>query len=569
MGKIIVFSDTSHYVKSVPNFDLYPVGYDSIYPVNGKLQLSNGVNHFAKFVLKLNSILVILMLMLCHSSLNAQEPDLGTEAQREAGRKLYMEKCTQCHGKDGGGNGIAKPFFKPAPRDFTTATFKIRSTASGELPTDEDLKRVIKEGMPYTGMPAWPNLTEKGLSNLVYHLKTYSDFFSGPYGVVEPIDIPDPPSYSEESAQKGRQVYEANQCFDCHGQFGRGDGKSAPTLEDQWGEHIRPADLSKRWTFRGGTSRKDIYRTFTTGMDGTPMPSYNIESEKRWQLVDYVYSLSRDEPDYATMVVAKPVAGELDIEQGKSFFATADSALFPVVGQVIEPGREFYPGVNAIEVKAVYNQEDIAVLLTWHTMSAETSGVNAPDLEVPGFASQIKERVREDTTSYQYSDAVAMQIPIEMPEGPEKPYFLFGDGKNPVDLWFVDLANPEAKQYLGRGSQNIQLTEDPGLAVHTEYQHGEWSVIFKRSLESEQSLSFMPGNFVPVAFSVWDGFNRERGNKRGITAWYHLYLEPVETESAALPMATYAGLTLFIELLIIFGVRRRHRKGRSNVSQSS
>ena len=41
----------------------------------------------------------------------------------------------------------------PRPRDFTGAVFKIRSTASGQLPTDADLARAIDQGLPGTAMP--------------------------------------------------------------------------------------------------------------------------------------------------------------------------------------------------------------------------------------------------------------------------------------------------------------------------------------------------------------------------------------------------------------------------------
>jgi hypothetical protein len=39
----------------------------------------------------------------------------------------------------------------------------------------------------------------------------------------------------------------------------------------------------------------------------------------------------------------------------------------------------------------------------------------------------------------EFSDAVAIQLPAQLPTGIRKPYFLFGDAQNPVDLWFVDL----------------------------------------------------------------------------------------------------------------------------------
>ena len=62
---------------------------------------------------------------------------------------------------------------------------------------------------------------------------------------------------------------------------------------------------------------------------------------------------------------------------------------------------------------------------------------------------------------------------------------------------------------------------------------------------------------MPVAFSVWDGFSRERGNRRGLTAWYSIYVEPQVVPSAVGPMVRTALLILVIELIVIGWVRWR------------
>lgn len=503
-------------------------------------------------------ILSLIVFFLLPTIAAAQpEPDLGTEEQREAGRVLYMDKCSQCHGEEGRGDGVAEAYFRPMPRDFTVGIFKVRTTPSGELPTDDDLKRVIQEGMPYTGMPAWPSLSAREIENLVYFIKTFNDDFAGPYGVPEVVEIPDPPGSNEESIARGREVYVENQCFDCHGERGRGDGPSAATLQDQWNHHIHPADLTKRWTFIGGTTRRDIYRTFTTGLDGSPMPSYTIEPiEDRWALVDYVYSLSRDEPEYGTTVWAAAVEEPIDLVMSDSLFRNARATLFPVVGQVIEPGRAFMPGVDAVEVRAIYNADEIAFQLKWNDMKAETGAglSNSPSMAVPEI-----EGVVRDTVAGNYSDAVAIQIPSEPPAGPELPYFLFGDAKRSVDLWFADLARDSAQVLIGRGSDNIAPGDDD-LEFAAQYEEGEWTAVFKRARTKEGGALFEEGAFVPIAFSIWDGFNEERGNRRGLTSWYHVYIEPADRPSAVIPMLKWGALTLLLQIGLIALVRRRRRK---------
>ena len=158
----------------------------------------------------------------------------------------------------------------------------------------------------------------------------------------------------------------------------------------------------------------------------------------------------------------------------------------------------------------------------------------------------------------EFYDAVAIQIPSQVPTSARKPYFIFGDAQNSVDLWFFDLSRPEPLQFTGRGSADIAPNDTGDLTGVASYDQGEWSVIFKRPLRASSGAPFAPGEFLPIAFSVWDGFARERGNKRGLTAWYSIYVEPQVVPSAVGPMVRTALLILVIELVVIGWVRWSH-----------
>lgn len=479
----------------------------------------------------------------------AQEPALGTQAQRDAGKVLYDAKCAHCHGINGDADAVGTPYLRPAPRDFTSSTFKFRTTMSGELPSDDDIRRSIRDGMPTTGMPPWPTLSAAEVDNLMYYIKTFSDDFSGPFGIPEMVEIPNAPSVSAESIARGREVFVENQCVDCHGDQGRGDGKSAPTLTDQWGYHIRPADLTKRWTFRNGATREDIYRTFNTGLDGSPMPAYEIEPiEDRWALVDYVTSLSEAEPNYASAVVAS-VASEISDEA----FAAASPALFPIVGQVVEPGRAFYSGISALEIRAVVTDSEVGVQLRWNDMIADTRGSNGPHLPVD----ENELWIGAPDTSGTFSDAVAIQFPTEAPEGTEMPYFMFGDRRSSVDLWFADLAGPTPTHYIGNGSGNIS-PGGPDLGLEASFEDGQWTATFTRARSVEGHAPFDEGSFLPIAFSVWDGFNAESGNRRGLSSWYYLYVDVADKPSPVGPMAGYGFLTLLLGVGVTAFMRRKY-----------
>jgi mono/diheme cytochrome c family protein len=548
----------------------------------------------------------VLFVLLCagmKGPVRAQGPDVGTEAQRESGKNVYLKNCVQCHGEKGDAGGYATPHLYPRPRDFTTGKFKVRTTPSGALPTHQDLVNIIRRGMPYTSMPAWPNLSDQEVSDLAYFITTFSAEFSNPESVPKTIELPSAPSGTDQSIELGKKLYVETGCVKCHGNLGRGDGPSASTLTDDLGHPIRAANLSQRWTFRGGSSREDIFRTMTTGLNGSPMPSFTdaLTTEQRWAITDYIVSLSEsDGPGYTNLVVAKPVQDPIDVAKGVASFESAPVARFPILGQITEPGRAFHPPTTSLTVQAIYDAESIALLVRWHDMSSQKTGKNGPLLPVPpeeeeeaagapagesgasaggsspfgdaeitpGAAGQTQPpggapvdpfaEAEPAAKPSEFSDAVAIQIPSLAPTGARKPYFIFGDAQNPVDLWFFDLARSEPLQFTGRGSADVAANDAGDVTGVASYDQGEWSVIFKRPLRPTSGAAFSPGQFMPVAFSVWDGFSRERGNRRGLTVWYSLYVEPEVVASAVGPMIRTALFIFAIEVAVIGWVRRRY-----------
>jgi mono/diheme cytochrome c family protein len=519
----------------------------------------------------------------------AQGPDVGTEAQRESGKNLYLKNCAQCHGEKGDGAGYATPHLLPRPRDFTTGKFKVRTTPNGALPIHQDLVNIIRIGMPHTSMPAWPNLTDQEVSDLAYYIKTFSANFADPANVPQPVSFPSAPSVTNESIELGKKLYTDTGCIKCHGNLGRADGPSAPTLTDELNHPIRAADLTQPWTFRGGSSREDIFRTMSTGFNGTPMPSFtdSLTPEQRWAITDFIVSLSgTSEPGYTNLVVAKPVPDPIEVAKGAAIFQSAPVARFPILGQITEPGRSFHPPATSLTVQAIYDAESIALLVRWHDMGADKTGKNGPSLVVPleeeeaapggakpagddpfgdavaaapqPAADPFADAAATAAPPSEFSDAVAIQIPAQVTTGARKPYFIFGDAQSPVDLWFFDLARPEPLQFTGRGSADVAANDTGDITGVASYDQGEWSVVFKRPLRPNSGAPFSPGGFMPVAFSVWDGFSRERGNRRGLTVWQSVYLEPEVVPSAVGPMIRTALVILVVELIVIGWVRRRY-----------
>lgn len=215
-----------------------------------------------------------------------------TEDIAAHGKHVFEEHCVGCHGVKGDGNGAAATFLFPRPRDFTLGAFKFRTTPSGSLPTDGDLFRTITRGVRWTAMPTWHEVPESERLAVVQFIKTFSDRWKTDKPELA-IPIPDAPKAMPELVARGKKLYVKAKCWECHGDGGKGDGPSADSLKDDFGFPIRPADFTKG-QFKGGSDVMDIYRTMTTGLDGTPMPSFvdSMKDDERWAISYYVLSFS-------------------------------------------------------------------------------------------------------------------------------------------------------------------------------------------------------------------------------------------------------------------------------------
>lgn len=221
----------------------------------------------------------------------------------EYGEEVYGRRCVGCHGVEGDGNGVAATFLTVKPRNFKAGTFKFRLTPSGSLPTDGDLLRTISRGVRGTAMPPFHNMKEIDRLSVIQYIKyelaidDYDPDYPYAYFSEEepepPIFVGRAPDPSAEIVVQGQDVWELAKCWECHGDDGRGDGQKAAGLQDDFGFPIPPADLTTG-LFKSGSDVADIFRTITTGLNGTPMPSYgdSFSDEDRWALAYFVTTLS-------------------------------------------------------------------------------------------------------------------------------------------------------------------------------------------------------------------------------------------------------------------------------------
>jgi mono/diheme cytochrome c family protein len=96
--------------------------------------------------------------------------DPDDSARLERGLSVFREECARCHGQEGRGDGPRAAFLYPKPRNFARGSFRIASN-EGNFPTDSDLLRVIREGMPGSAMPPFPHLTDADSEAVVAAVK--------------------------------------------------------------------------------------------------------------------------------------------------------------------------------------------------------------------------------------------------------------------------------------------------------------------------------------------------------------------------------------------------------------
>lgn len=91
--------------------------------------------------------------------------------QQGVNQGLYRKHCVHCHGVSGDGRGPTAAFLNPYPRDYRKGVFKFKSTNNPAKPTDDDLHRVLVNGVPGTSMPSFSLLPSAELESLVEYVK--------------------------------------------------------------------------------------------------------------------------------------------------------------------------------------------------------------------------------------------------------------------------------------------------------------------------------------------------------------------------------------------------------------
>jgi mono/diheme cytochrome c family protein len=204
--------------------------------------------------------------------------------------------------------------------------FKLASTSNG-VPTDDDLLRVIRNGIPGSAMPAFPylsdadqkallsqvrKLTWRGTFDRLYAdaVKKYDDGGDEPEpsalakktdGAVVPSAIFEAPTAfpppTPDSIERGKKLF-VTSCAGCHGPTGRGDGPQVKEMKNENGTPNKPRDLTAGIYKYGGDPAR-LFTRIRLGIPGTPMPATpvgTVADKDLMDLVNFVRSLPQETP---------------------------------------------------------------------------------------------------------------------------------------------------------------------------------------------------------------------------------------------------------------------------------
>jgi mono/diheme cytochrome c family protein len=228
----------------------------------------------------------------------------------------YQRACRPCHGARGDGRGPSSHNLDPAPRDFTPGIFKFGGVPAGGLPRDEELRRIIREGLAGTSMLAWA-VPEDEADAIAQYIKTFSPRWREEEP-GEPIRVsPDPwVGRESEAVQRGRAVYHAlAACQACHpahatpdeiAAMARALGRDPPeprahpgeplATDSDFGGKLRAPDLAREElrSAHPRTRLADLYLVIAAGVGGTGMPAWSgaLPDADLWALARYCDQLA-------------------------------------------------------------------------------------------------------------------------------------------------------------------------------------------------------------------------------------------------------------------------------------
>jgi mono/diheme cytochrome c family protein len=174
------------------------------------------------------------------------------------GASIYAEKCAPCHGASGMGNGV----------NASKLTVSVAQIGNPELARQASPARwftIVTQGNMERFMPGFTSLNDRQRWDVVAYAFSLS--------------------VSSETLTQGAQLYQEN-CAECHGEMGKGNGPAAAGLATP------PGDFTDQ-AFMADKTATTFYTAIQKGV-ASSMPAYGdkFTEAQLWNLADYLRGLS-------------------------------------------------------------------------------------------------------------------------------------------------------------------------------------------------------------------------------------------------------------------------------------
>ena len=220
-------------------------------------------------------------------------------------------------------------------------------------------------------------------------------------------------------------------------------------------------------------------------------------------------------------------------------WSSAPPATFPMSPQVHWQNRIQEVTVKDVIVRALHDGKQVAVLVEYADPTQD------PD------------------------DAAALEFMV----GDKKAHFAHGQPMlqvegGPVNIWFWKNKTAKAVDMNAKGFGTLKAQEHQDVKAKGVYSNGTRKVVFSRDLSTghaEEDVQITPGQFISIAFAVWDGRKDgagdlvEKGSQKAVSSWWYFRADAPPDYSGYMYAAIAAALALGFQFVLI----RKLKKGQS------
>lgn len=212
---------------------------------------------------------------------------------------------------------------------------------------------------------------------------------------------------------------------------------------------------------------------------------------------------------------------------------------FPLSPQVHWPTRIGEVTVKSVKVRGLHDGQHLAILLEY-----------ADPTEDPHDAAALEFMVGDKKAHFAHGQ------PMAQVEG------------GPVNIWYWKNKDAKALDMSAKGFGTLTIQDQQDVKGKGVYQNGVWKVVFSRALSTgdvEHDTQIKPGEFINIAFAIWDGKKlesgdlKERGSQKAVSSWWYFRADPPPDYSGYLYAALAIGLAAGFQFVVI----RKLKKGPS------